>query len=185
MKSLTVGIGSDFSTCHTTQKTLRAKHKKSVATWSNLCPWWWLFLPSHVKMGQRLARCSASHSLFFWRTQLTFPTLPCNQEQPRDCSSDGMWTEVWYATSRTSLWNCPTMCPSHSLPSSKIGCRDSSKGLQDPKGQQSLNGRIVDPWLPPVTLHYTWYLQVITAVNLDDQKVQTNTDIGDINFGEM
>lgn len=26
---------------------------------------------------------------------------------------------------------------------------------------------------------------MITAVNLDDQKVQTNTDIGDINFGKM
>lgn len=124
--------------CHTTQKTLGAKHKKSVATWSDLCPWWQLFLPSHVKTGQRLARCSPSHPLFFWRTQLTFPSLPCSQKEPRDWApANVMWTEVWYATSRTGPWNCPTVCPSHSLPSSKIGCRDSSKGLQDPKGQQS------------------------------------------------
>lgn len=131
--------------CHATQKTLGAKHKKSVATWSNLCPWWWLFLPSHVRTGQRLARCSSSHPFFFWRAQLTFPSLPFSRSshvtelQPMACR------QKYDMLLPGSACEIVPLCVLHSLPSSKIGCRDSSKGLQDPKGQQShwMEGRWV------------------------------------------
>lgn len=119
----------------------RVKHKKSVVMWVDLYPWERLFLPSHVRMGQRLARWSPRHSLFFGRTQLLH--LPASHAvRAAAWLGSSQWTETWYATSTTGPWNRPT-CVSSTLSLSPLQRPNAEVPAEDPK---ILRGSRVTEW---------------------------------------
>lgn len=158
--------------CYTTQETLDAKHKKSpVVTWVVRYPWWQLFPPSHVQLGQRLAGCSPSPLPLLKDTTLLSPSCSCSSEQSHDWAlANEMWAEVLYATSRTGPWNRPTRVSS--TLSALFWRLNAEAPLEDSKVWQS-HWIEVEHLEQTVTwarnkllLRHPWYLQIITVVNL-------------------